>query len=134
MIVYNWTSIKRRDKRLYSFQNTVISRSGISYGYIKIAAVCLFIFTIFGLIFCAATKTLWYNPITIAESSAAGYFYIVFVGAPLGLAGFLNGYKIQNYRAIDFIKIYFMPKTPVDQDNKKIRIKGNTINGFIEHL
>lgn len=132
MVVYNYTHIKKRDKKIYSAFNTTISQSGIAFGTVKIAAAFLAIFSVFGLLFCLITGTFWYNPISLAKSSASGYFYLVFIIAPISLGVFTNTFKVQNYKLIDYLKIYFMPKHPIDHDGKRVKIEGYTQEGFVE--
>lgn len=132
MIANNYTSIKKREKRLYSAFNTTVSQTGIAFKTIQTSGVFLFIFGIFGLLFCMITGTFWYNPLSLAGSSSAGYFYIIFVFAPVVLGVTVNTVKVQNYKLIDYLKIYFTPKIPVDQDGKKIKVQGYIQEGFVE--
>jgi hypothetical protein len=134
MIVYNYTKIQRREKRVYSLFNTTISQQGFSMGMIKTAGGVLAIFTVLGLLFCAMTGKFWYNPLNLANGTAMGYFYMVFVFLPIGLGVGLNSYKIQNYRALDYLKLYLQPKKPVDQHGRVIKLIGYKINSFVERL
>ena len=134
MIVYNYTSIQRREKRVYSLFNTTISQQGLSMGMIKCAGGVLGLFTVPGLLFCMMTNKFWYNPINMAEGSAVGYFYLVFVILPICIGIFLNSYKIQNYRVIDYIKLYIQPKKPLNQYGKVVKLEGFSIDGFVEKL
>lgn len=134
MIVYNYTRIKRREKKLYSLFNTTVSRSGWSVNTLQTCGILLALFNIFGVIYCLISGTFWYNPINIALSSYAGYFYIIFIFIPIGIGVMLNSYKIQNYKAIDYLKIYFKPKTPLNQDGKKIKLYRYEQDTFIEKL
>lgn len=134
MVVYNYTKVKRREKKLYSLFNTTISRSGWSVNTLKTCAIFLAIFSVFGVAFCLITGTFWYNPISIAESSSAGYFYMVFIFTPIGIGIMLNSCKIQNYKAVDYLKIYFIPRIPLNQDGKRIKLVGYKQNTFIEKI
>ena len=120
MEVYNYTKVKKRDKKIYSLFNTPVSRSGLSLKVIYTSLGCLVIFSIFGLLFCWITGTFWYNPINIAKGSQVGYFYIIFIGIPISIGIALNTLKIQNYKLIDYLKIYFTPKIPLNQKKKKL--------------
>lgn len=135
MIVYNYTKVQRREKRVYSMFNQTISQSGFSVPMLQVCGACLAVFTILGLIFCSVTGTMWYNPINLTTgSSAASWFYMIFVGIPIGLGIFLTTYKIQNYRVIDFIKLYLQPKTPLDSNGKKVVIQGYRMKTYVERL
>ena len=133
-VVYNYTKVKRREKRVYSIFNATVSKQGLSMDTIKVCAVLLAIFSVFGLLFCLITGTFWYNPINLASSSSVGYFWMIFVICPIALGATLNTCKIQNYTISEYIKLYFQPKTPLDQNGKKIKISGHKVNGFIERI
>jgi hypothetical protein len=134
MIVYNYTKIQRREKRVYSLFNTTISQQGLSMGMIKTSGGVLAIFTVLGLLFCLITGKMWYSPLNLANSSSVGYFYLVFVILPVAIGIGLNSYKIQNYRAIDYIKLYIQPKKPLNQHGKVVKLEGFKINSFVERL
>ena len=134
MKVYNYTKIKKREKRIYSIMNTNFSSEGIAANVISTSAAMLSIFSIFGLTFCALTHKFWYNPIYIAYGPEIGYFYLIFVFIPIGLGILLNKFKIQNYTALDYLKIYFYPKIPLRQDGKKLKMEKIEINGFVERI
>lgn len=134
MIVFNYTKIKRREKRLYAILNTTVSRSGIVVKTIQTCGIVLGIFSIFGLVFCGITGTFWYNPIGLASGTGTGYFYLVFVLAPIAIGVILNQAKIQNYKLVDYLRIYFTPKVALDQDGKKIKLTKYKVDSFIEKL
>jgi hypothetical protein len=131
--VSNYTAAKRREKQVYDLL-FIHFRSGIALGVLSTTAILLVPFTVIGLIFCKVTDTLWYNPLLFAtgNSSAVGYFLLIFIGAPIGLGMFLNSYKIQNYKAIDYLKLYFVPKTPINARGRKKRIEQYKIKSFVE--
>lgn len=132
MVVYNYTRVKRRDKRVYSLFNTTVSKSGWSVNTLIISGLLLAIFGVFGIIFCIITKMNWYSPFSIAKSSLVGYFYLVFVFAPIGIGITLNSYKIQGYKSIDFLIMYFSPKKALNQNGKIIKLTGYNMNTFVE--
>lgn len=134
MIVYNYTKVKRREKKFYSLFNTTVSRSGWSVATMQTCGVLLAIFSVFGIAFCIITDTFWYNPIAFANNSLAGYFYIFFIFLPIGIGVMLNSCKIQNYKAIDYLKMYFTPKIPINQNGKKITLYGYSNDAFIEKI
>lgn len=134
MVVFNYTGIKRREKRIYSFFNTNISKTGIVANTVITSATLVGIFGIFGLLFCWLTGTFWYNPLTLATTSKAGYFYLVFVFTPISIGIFVNSVKFQNYKLIDFLKIYFTPKIALNQDGKKVKIDKYSVEAYIERI
>lgn len=134
MIVYNYTKIKRRDKRVYSLFNTQISKTGFAMGTLQTCGVLLCIFSVFGLLFCAATDTFWYSPLNLLSSKGAMYFYSVFIIAPIALGFYLNSAKIQGYKMLDFLKMYFTPKTPINHHGKTVKITGYHTDSFVERI
>ena len=134
MIVYNYTRVKKREKKTYSIFDTTVSSNGFSVRTVKTCTAMLFLFALVGVPFCLISGTFWYNPIHILEGTSAGYFYFVFIFAPIGLGIALNSTKIQNYKAIDYLKIYFAPKAPLNQEGKKIKTDEFKIDTFVERI
>lgn len=134
MKIFNYSSIKRRDKKVYSIFNATVSQQGLGMFTVKVSAMFLALFTVFGLIFCWVTGTFWYSPLALAHGTSAGYFYLAFVFAPIGLGVGMSNWKIQNYRAIIYLKMYFSPKKAINHDNKKVKIHGYRLKSFIEHI
>lgn len=134
MVVYNYTKVKRREKKVYSLFNTNISKSGISLNTVYTCLALLAIFAIFGVAYCVATDTFWYNPINIVKTSSAGYFYLIFIFTPIGIGVFLNSFKVENYTALDYLKIYFTPRVPLDQNGKRVKLYGYKIDAFVERM
>lgn len=131
MVVFNYTHIKRREKRLYSVFNTNISKTGIVTNMLLTMVVLVAIFSIPGLIFCKITGKLWYNPLLFTENGAVGYFYLFFVGLPIAISIALFNVKIQSYRLLDYLKIYFSPKVPLNQFGKPIKTESYKMDIFI---
>lgn len=134
MIVLNYTRTRKRDKKYYQFMNANISAAGIGAKTVKTSGFLLAIFTVLGAIYCSLTGTIWYNPLLLADGTGAGYFYMVFVGAPIGIGIALNSVKVQNYKLVDYLIIYFAPKHPIDQSGRKLKITGYEVSGFVEKL
>lgn len=132
-IAKNYTKVRRREKRFYSIYDTKISETGILRGSIALAALMMLPFNLIGLIFCNITGTFWYNPFLFIERpNETGYFYIFAFALPI-IAGFtLNQKKIQGYKAWDYLKMYFMPKVPVNQNGERITIEGYELNTEIQ--
>lgn len=131
-VVYNYTRLQKRDKRLYAIFDTTLSSSGLAMDLVYTAAAMLAVFTIPGAIFCLITHTFWYNPIHILDGSSVGYFWMIFVFLPIVIAVMLQTIKIQNYKLITYLKMKLSPKKPLDQSGKKIKIKSIKYNTFIE--
>jgi hypothetical protein len=134
MVVSNYTSIQKRDKRVYAIFNTTVSKRGIALRAVKVSVMFLVAFSIVGLAVCAVTNQMWYNPLLLLSTSNVGYFYVIFVFSPVALGVFSVTYKIQNYVLIDYAVIYLMPKIAVDKDGKRLRMVKWKINTFVERV
>lgn len=135
MRVRNYTNIKTREKRVYTFFDVTVSKEGLVVKTLYTMATLLLIFTIFGVATCFGFETNFYSPfrfMTNAKSTAI--FYIIFVITPIGLGQWLNSYKVQNYKLVDYLKIIMIPKVPKNSDGKILKEKGYKINGFIDKL
>ena len=135
MRLYNYTNIKHREKRLYSIFDTTISKTGIMMGSLYTALILLLPFTIVGVLFCIKTGYLWYNPVYLFDNTQGVLvFYMVTIAFPIGLGFFLNSYKIQNLKAIDYLKMVMAPKTPKSSDGSKISETRYKIDALVEKV
>ena len=129
MIAKNFTKVRRREKRFYSLYDTKISETGILKGSIALAALMMLPFNAIGFLYCNLTGTFWYNPFLFLESpNETGYFYIFVFVLPTIIGFALNQKKIQGYKAWDYLKMYFMPKIPVNQNGERVTIEGYELN------
>ena len=95
----------------------------------------LAVFNFFGILLCLITGNFYYSPKFLIDGSSSGkYFYMFFIFLPIGIGVFLDSYKIQNYRAVDYLKLYLQPKFPIDHNNKRIKLYGYKIDGFVERM
>ncbi len=134
MTVFNYTKVKRREKRLYTLFNTTISKTGIVTNTIYTCVALVLVFFLPGLLVCKLTGTFWYNPLMIISTSSAGYFWLVFIFAPIALGVSLNSVKIQIYKMIDYIKMYLSPKQPIDHNGKRVTLDGYEIDAFVDRI
>lgn len=134
MIVHNYTKVKIRDKKIYKFQNWTIPGGGVALRTLQIVGALLVPFTIIGVIICAVTGTIWYNPLEIAYGPAAAWFLTVFIGGPTGIGIFLSNYKIQNYPVIAYLSLYFTSRKTVDKNNKAVTEDVYSQDCFVEKI
>lgn len=134
MVLYNYTKVKRREKRLYMIFNTTISKQGIVTKTIYTCIIMVAIFALPGLLLCKLTGTFWYNPILFVDNTTVGYFYMGFVVLPICIGVVLNNYKVQNYKLLDFLKMYILPKPIVNHEGKIVKLEKIKINGFIDKI
>lgn len=131
-IVTNYSKANVEDKRLYTIQGSVISKNGISYRMILVSSILIFIFNLFGIIFCAATGKLYY--FMLNDFSTMANFYIITFVIPLIIAGYLCNAKLYGYPAIEYFIMVIKKKIAIDNNGNKIKISAIREDGFVELL
>lgn len=131
-VSYNYTAIKKREKRLYSFQDIKISSSGISTRILTTFAICMVIVNIFGIGICIAMGDVLYWP--FKDGGFEPNFLIAMIAIPFGIAMALCNIKIQNYPLLDFFIQYFRPKKTVDQNNEPVSEHKVRIKSLVENI
>lgn len=135
MRVRNFTNIKKREKRIYTFYDVTISQQGLVVDTLQVIGFMLLIFNIIGVIFSIAMRTNYYSVFRLLDypkSSAAFYFF--FIIFPIVLGSWMSTYKIQNYKVVDYLKIVITPKIPLDSNGKKLSDKGYETDALVERL
>jgi len=117
---YNYTKIRKREKRIYSIAGTKISSSGLKTSFLQTAGVCFAVFNVVGVLICVFTGEFLYNPIKSATDFSLT-FPMVFLVGPFALAAALNSLKVQNYKLVEFLMIYFKPKYTYDHNGRVVR-------------
>lgn len=127
---YNYSSVKQRDRRLYSVSGTKISDTGLSFGLLKIMGVTVGIMNIIGIAICMIAGKNLYNP--FHGNKIDPTFVMVIEGLGIGMACALWFIKVQNYRLVEFLGALIKPKYTYDELGKKIQLKKITSDTFIE--
>lgn len=130
---YNYTSIKVRDKRIYSISGTKISSNGLSYSFLGAASFFLVIFNIVGVFLCFYTGKFLYNPIK-SVSDVSFTFPIIFLGLPIFFAYIVNTVKIQNYKFSEYISLYFKPRSVYNKDGRVQKISNYMQNCLVRKI
>ena len=118
-IAYNYTELKKRDKKIYSISGTTISQTGMSVNFIKIWGICFILFQIIGGIICLIKGELLYVPFRNGELKPN--FLIIMILIPSALSALLHYVKIQTYRLIDYLIGYFKKKATINEMGRPIR-------------
>ena len=131
-ITYNYTELKKRDKKIYSISGTTISQTGISVNFIKIWGICLGLFQIIGIIICLIKGEFLYSPFNGVEFNPN--FLIIMVGIPTGIAFLLYYTKIQTYTLIEYLIGYFKKKITINETGRQIRHIRYKIKSLVENV
>lgn len=130
---YNYSSVKQRDRRLYSVSGTKISDTGLSYGFLKILGVTAAVTNIIGIIISIlVTNTPFglFNP--FRNDTIDPTFIAIIEGGAFGITSALWYIKIQNYRLIEFLTALMKPKYTYNEMGRRINLKKITTNTFVE--
>ena len=131
-IARNYSSIRDRDKRIYSISGTKISSTGFSVSYLKVFAGVFFFINILGLIFVKISGVNYYNP--FRDNEIRPGFLIFLVGISIGISYVLVYQKVQNYRMIDYLIGYFMPKKSLNKNKNRIKEGGYKVDALVERI
>lgn len=118
MILYNYTSLKKRDKKVYSVAGANISQTGISTSFLKVVAPCTLATTLVGVIICVLLNKNFFYPLGEDFSFP---FVLFFIGSGLsaGLAGWYI--KVESYRLYEYVRAYIKPKKTYHTENSRNR-------------
>lgn len=130
---YSYSSIKNREKRLYSISGTTVSTTGVTSSFIKILALNEIIFNIIGIIICLSLNNNFYLPIT--ESGDINItFSVIFIGIPFIISSALYNIKVQHYRLIEFIIAYLKPKRHMNDQRKNLKQTNYSVDSLVERV
>ena len=107
MILYNFSSLRRREKKIYSVAGTQISSTGIGVTFLKVVAPCTLITTLLGVIICVIFGKNFFNPLGDYFNGKFAVFSIG-SGVGIGLAGWYI--RVQTYRLYEYLLAYLKPK------------------------
>lgn len=131
MMTQNYSKLNSRDKRLYSINDLAISKTGIATKFLLIAFVLTSISLVIHSSIAMAIGNWYFSPIQGDEIDVMPLLFVV--GAPIGIAAILYFMKISNYRLIDFLIIYFKPKTTVSFNGEKTFLTEVKVDAFMEN-
>ena len=133
MVLYNYSSLRKRDKKIYSMGNTKVSSTGLSVEFLKVVAPCTIATTVIGIVINAILGTHFFNPF-------GGHFSLFYVilsigsGLGLGLAGWYI--KLDSYRLYEYLMAYLKPKKTYHNLNygkdKEYKLYKYTTKGIIQ--
>lgn len=127
-----YTSLKTREKNMYSFQGAKISESGVSTLFIKVYFGILSGFIAIGALICLWQNKFLFNPFENDQFSP--FFDIIIFGLPLVITWALISTHIQGYKTIDFIAAWIKPKYIGDKTLKRSKFTNVKTDTLIENI
>ena len=131
MKAYNFSKINNREKRVYSFSDVAISKTGIPTKLIAITAVLLIFSMLINVPLGLAIGNMYFAPFK-ADASINTEGMLIVYGIPLGLGCAFYYMKLFNYRLIDLIFLYLKPKHEINVSGKRIVHERVHIDAFLE--
>lgn len=117
-MAYNYTKVKKREKRMYAFSDISFGKTGVSKSFIIAFLLSFMIVLIIYYILATQFGLTWHNPLVDLVTSI--YFYFIFIGIPFGLALILVSVKIQDYSLIEYLLAHIAPKKSYDQNGRVV--------------
>lgn len=107
MPLFNYSSLRRRDKKIYSVAGTQVSSTGLSVTFLKVVAPCALATTFLGVLICLVTGIPFMVPM---KDGFNAYFTLFAIGSGtgVGLAGWYI--RVQTYRLYEYMIAYLKPK------------------------
>ena len=107
MFLYSYSSIAKREKKIYSVGGTKISSTGVSVTFMKVMGpvVALFLFT--GEVIAMLLGKHYYN---IFDNDFSIRYLLFWLISGITIGGSLWYIKIETYRLYEYLLAYFKPK------------------------
>lgn len=131
MMAFDFSKYSKREKKIYSFSDVTLSRNGISTRLILIAAILIGVSLCIHIPICMALGNWYISPFT-EDGDIVLTGLVVTVGIPIGIAVLLYNCKVQQYRLIDFIWLYFKPKKEIAASGTPVRRTAVKFRAFME--
>ena len=107
MPLWNYSSLRRREKKIYSLAGTQISSTGISVSFLKIVAPFAIFTALIGIIICVILQKNLMFPL---DKDFNFTFTIISIGSGTGVGLALWYIKVQTYRLYEYLIAYLRPK------------------------
>lgn len=114
MRLYNYSSLKNRDTKIYSIGGHNIA-GGFSVEFLKVVGPVALVFIVIGAVLAAVLGFSFFNP--LAENFHAWYT-ILFLAAGIGGGCALWYVQFAGYRLYQYLGAYFKPKKVYSNDFK----------------
>lgn len=132
MILYNFSSLKTRDKKVYSIGGTHVSDTGISTSFLKVVGPAAAVILTLSIIICVILKKNFFNPLGPNFSFS---YVIITLALGIGIGCALWYIKIEQYRLYEYLFAYLKPKKmyhTLNTRNQEIKLSKHKVNGIVK--
>lgn len=132
MRVFNFSGLRSRDKKIYSFGGAKISSTGISTNFLKIVTPVAGVFLLLGIIIQTILGKNFFNPFGPDFSMT---YVVIFLGGGIGLGCALWYIKLESYRLYEYLLAYFRPKKTMhnlNTRNKEVTLTKYKAKGIVK--
>lgn len=132
MILFNYSSLKSRDTKIYSVGGHNIA-GGFSVEFLKVVAPVAIVITIIGGILASILGYSFLNP--FAENFH-GYYTFIVIGLGIGIGCALWYIQFSGYRLYQYLAAYFKPKKVYTNDfkTKEYKLNNFKINSMVRNI
>lgn len=131
MRAYNFTKLNKREGRVYAFGDINLSKSGIPSKFLGMAAILAAISLAINWIIGSLIGDVYVDPFRGEALDLQPLAFVI--GIPVAIAAGLYFIKVNSYRLVDFLVVYFSPKKPIDAHGKKVKNYAYKIDAFLEN-
>lgn len=132
MILYNYSSLQKRENKIYNVGGYNIA-GGLSVEFLKVVAPVTLVIILIGFILSLILGISFFNPLNEHFSAKYTLFFIV-----LGVAVGMGLWKIEfaGYRLYQYLGAYFKPKKIYygDFKNTEVKLTNYKIKTFIKNI
>ena len=132
MILYNYSSLRKRDAKIYNIGGYNLA-GGFSIEFLKIVVPVAFIILLIGFILSFIVNVSMFN--FFADNFSLWYL-IIFLGLGIGAGCALWYIKFSGYRLYQYLYAYIKPKKAYSNDfkNKEYRLTNIKINAIVKNI
>ena len=130
MQAFNFSKLNSREKKIYTFGDINLSKSGIDSRFLIISAILVAVSLMINGIIAALIGDVYFSPFKGSDIDVMPLMLVL--GIPIGLASALFYIKLNSYRLIDFLIIYFSPKKTIDTSGKQVEVISYKYDAFLE--
>lgn len=132
MILWNYTSLRTRDSKIYSVGGHAIS-GGISIEFLKVTAPVAIIFIIIGALLGAIFGISFFN---VFSDKFHMWWTIIWTGLGIGVGCGLWHIQFAGYRLYQYLIAYFQPKKVYMNDwrHTEFKLHNFSIKTLVRHI
>lgn len=133
MKAYNFSSLEKREAKLYSISDVNISAKGIPYMAIGLATGCLAISLVVHYFIGQIIGVNYMSPVNFSKMEPNNIQIIFIWILPIVFGASLYYIEIQNFKLFQFLLLLIIPRRTLNAQGKAFRRSKVTFNAFLEN-